>query len=724
MHAVTYMNKVLKISYDEFIDITRKLYKSNIEIRKLIKCFFVYSNHEFENIAFLILPEYFEEDNEVYSKIKSRIIKEYVIIDSNDVWQKVLHRRNFKANNASLIIEDDGAKNIVRVKMGSYDYDFVKIENIKEELNKQNSAIINFNIESQMMDVFLDAEVFYKKELESVMNNLEMLSKDSLMLEDERIKSQVKGYKEKLFEKKADIEKGQHIFNTTKEECLGLAKDYELSLSDMLVHDIDKNVNSDAYRNTVLSVFFKSVLSENLKELEKSIFKLRRLQYEYIAILDCVLHTIKDHDLTPTDIHVIMDYPSDRWEIAKAKMILSKQLGYKYADMKEIVQFIDIKHFDNGKEYYFLGKKCLDDKDYLKAKECFEIALDDGYIKAGHELIKLADRAECEIDIEELAENLIPEANYHVGCNSLYIENKKRKGIVHIKIAASKEYFEAVREIAEFLYGECKTITWQNMEKQENINKVNNVIRLYEYLEKKNTSAEEVEHEKTFLLRIGLMYCKLKDYGRAYIYLKDIKEAEAQYECAKMCQYGNGVARDPKTAIKHYKRIKVDYKDTKEQLKKLESQMESDKPSQQKAYSETKSYKSTTQTISSSSSYCFITTAACIALDENKDCVELNQLRWFRDEHILDQGKEGRELVDEYYRIGPTIVDKIDSDWNPQAIYKELWEDYILPSCYSIKRENWDEAREIYIRMVKKLCEIYNINVRESIKKRYDIHVS
>lgn len=106
-----------------------------------------------------------------------------------------------------------------------------------------------------------------------------------------------------------------------------------------------------------------------------------------------------------------------------------------------------------------------------------------------------------------------------------------------------------------------------------------------------------------------------------------------------------------------------------------------------------------------------------------KDCKELNELRKFRDEHLLTSGNEDKRLVQEYYRIGPLIVEKIDAEWNPFAIYAELWEDYIKPSCIKIEQKQWNEAKMIYVNMVKKLCQLYSIKVDKGIMQKYNIDI-
>ena len=52
---------------------------------------------------------------------------------------------------------------------------------------------------------------------------------------------------------------------------------------------------------------------------------------------------------------------------------------------------------------------------------------------------------------------------------------------------------------------------------------------------------------------------------------------------------------------------------------------------------------------------CFITTAACELRGLPDDCHELRVLRRFRDD-VLVTSREGRALVEEYYRVAPRLV--------------------------------------------------------------------
>ena len=98
-------------------------------------------------------------------------------------------------------------------------------------------------------------------------------------------------------------------------------------------------------------------------------------------------------------------------------------------------------------------------------------------------------------------------------------------------------------------------------------------------------------------------------------------------------------------------------------------------------------------------SRCFITTAVCLTMSKPDDCEELTVMRRFRDNWLRDQ-PSGAEQIEEYYRVAPSIVRKIDSNPDRRAIYKYIYEKYIVPCVDNIGKGNYSESRKIYTDMV------------------------
>ena len=110
--------------------------------------------------------------------------------------------------------------------------------------------------------------------------------------------------------------------------------------------------------------------------------------------------------------------------------------------------------------------------------------------------------------------------------------------------------------------------------------------------------------------------------------------------------------------------------------------------------------------------FCYITTAVCRSLDKPDDCYELTVLRRYRDDYLLISDG-GRELVEEYYNIAPTIVKRINRESSAGEIYRGIWQEYLSPCIRLIEENRNEECREVYSRMVRKLETDYMTGQQE-----------
>jgi hypothetical protein len=78
---------------------------------------------------------------------------------------------------------------------------------------------------------------------------------------------------------------------------------------------------------------------------------------------------------------------------------------------------------------------------------------------------------------------------------------------------------------------------------------------------------------------------------------------------------------------------------------------------------------------------CFITTAVCTALDKQEPCVELDELRRFRD-GWFSQTEQGPGKICEYYLYAPIIVSAMEQSGQGRDEYERIWEKHLLP-CLS-----------------------------------------
>ena len=104
--------------------------------------------------------------------------------------------------------------------------------------------------------------------------------------------------------------------------------------------------------------------------------------------------------------------------------------------------------------------------------------------------------------------------------------------------------------------------------------------------------------------------------------------------------------------------------------------------------------------------FCFITTAVCEYFNKQDDCYELTMFREFRDNWLINQ-PNGEELVKEYYRIAPKIVEGIEISHFKGDVYQNLWDKY-LSSCLSfIESKRYIECMDLYKYMVECLKLAY-----------------
>ena len=103
---------------------------------------------------------------------------------------------------------------------------------------------------------------------------------------------------------------------------------------------------------------------------------------------------------------------------------------------------------------------------------------------------------------------------------------------------------------------------------------------------------------------------------------------------------------------------------------------------------------------------CYITTAVCESLGKGDDCYELNILRDYRDGY-LSNTEEGRLLIEEYYNIAPTIVNRINKTDNSGEVYSSIFTNYLSPCINYIEQGNNRECQDCYTEMVRVLQNKY-----------------
>ena len=103
---------------------------------------------------------------------------------------------------------------------------------------------------------------------------------------------------------------------------------------------------------------------------------------------------------------------------------------------------------------------------------------------------------------------------------------------------------------------------------------------------------------------------------------------------------------------------------------------------------------------------CYITTAVCEILNKGDDCQELTILRDYRDQYLANT-VGGEQVIDTYYNIAPTIVNRINKTEQSHEIYQQIWNFYIQPCITLIKEGKNEDCKVLYSEMVSSLEKRY-----------------
>ena len=98
---------------------------------------------------------------------------------------------------------------------------------------------------------------------------------------------------------------------------------------------------------------------------------------------------------------------------------------------------------------------------------------------------------------------------------------------------------------------------------------------------------------------------------------------------------------------------------------------------------------------------CFLTTACVSYKGLPDDCRELTVLRKFRDE-VMKKTESGTEMVNEYYRIGPVLVNALEKSPRRAELCETIYE-AVLACIALIEQGERAQPIEIYKGMVMTL---------------------
>ena len=104
---------------------------------------------------------------------------------------------------------------------------------------------------------------------------------------------------------------------------------------------------------------------------------------------------------------------------------------------------------------------------------------------------------------------------------------------------------------------------------------------------------------------------------------------------------------------------------------------------------------------------------------------ELEEIRAFRDS-VICRTSIGKQLVEEYYRTGPAIRQRIEQSGEAKEICNQLWSQHVQSIQQAILDNKSREAVRGLINMQVELCKRFNIpyntELVEKFQKRDDVN--
>jgi len=105
---------------------------------------------------------------------------------------------------------------------------------------------------------------------------------------------------------------------------------------------------------------------------------------------------------------------------------------------------------------------------------------------------------------------------------------------------------------------------------------------------------------------------------------------------------------------------------------------------------------------------CFITTACIRYYNLPDDCYQLQNLRSFRDTYLKKE-KGGSALIQQYYLIGPTLVNTLNQQQDREKIFRSIFKQINI-ACALIDRKEYAKAKKLYERVVTNLLKRFELS--------------
>lgn len=693
---VNLIENYVELDEKEFIKVNRELYKKKIDIKAFLSAFSTPTKLDVKDTVFIYFPAYALKYKEYYKHLLGKVNSFLVIRDDK---KKYLDNITFLKRSLKKITVFSKEENIVVAKE--------EIENLKEVSIISESGLMNFILENNFKINNLDVlNKFYlilneitidmTERRKSLKKNIEKMAKDMLSIEDEETDEILNAVRNNNCKKLEIVNKEINLYENAKKQVILKIELFEkeiLEKAQIKVEECDLNyrdINFDI-RNRMANLIVSLIESRQVAKAKKYIDILEKKNCEYTYLFELYSCAKNRKKVSISSIEKLMVEKEKLDIVNKLKVMYCTEINLTVNEFREVLKCINIDMLD-GNSLEKLGDWCK--RNNLNEFRYYEKAVEKGNVKAGE---KIVEDEEIPLNVlERLANRLIPSANYKYGMICIE-KNQYAKGMTNLKIAAIYKNADAIFELADIEYNRNGN---RLSDESAEICKI-----LYQYL------LNEGYKDGIIYERLGTILYYEKNYIRASELLEKSNTADGLYLAGRIYQYGDKLSQDlqhtknlfSKAANKGHVRASVEYE-------KVCGWIESNEIKRD-VYRSGVDYSTTrTSTPTGSSGGCFLTTATCLVLGKPDECEELVAFKKYRDTYLINEN-DGKQLIREYYRIAPEILNKIDEEQDSKQVYFKMYDDYISVGYRYLLEKEYKKAKEIYIKMVVDLCEKYKVKI-------------
>lgn len=538
---------------------------------------------------------------------------------------------------------------------------------------------------------------------------------------------------------------GEAVLTSLQEEekaRLENSKDNATKLKEMifkgeeLIRNLEENLDGRTSRfvpqavlDTAFKTFFDAAEAGNHKLCEQARLHLQTLGYRDSLLMKKYVKSIKSKTDSRGGLEsgeaVRLCQNSGQQEWAKAKMLVElldvenvpKSLLERLAALLE-------GHVATGKELYV---RAMTEPDPKRHEAYLWSSLDEGYAPAGSLLQKYRLSNEQE-KMQKLAQHLIPEACLALGDAELerktFVISLEDPCMCYYKLAASQNSREALARIADVLFEQCfSDVCFIDQESFSSLLKKN--AKIICWISDRLIGEDMwVNHFKEIS---GITLFCLKDetaFFNARRRLLSVKprSPRANYCLGYMSEYGLGGAKHLTSAVTYYEKalasgpLFVNGRYVSERLSAARTKLRNQFKKRIDRYNEDEDYSGSSETTVSGGGSA--TMVFLVSLGLSYHAAQLNEIRSFRDAFIGNT-PIGKQLVAEYYRIGPMIRRGVEQSGRTREICDWLLHKYVKNIQQEIRKGNREKAIRDLIDMQIELCKKYDIPYNAELVKQY-----